>query len=113
MLVQHWMTRDVVTVEADTPFLEARLLLKEKKIRHLPVVERGRLIGVITDRDLKQAAPSGATTLDVFERTWGQTDLGSGLENLLMPLWARAATDYPSQTGNPSGELGIARHPGF
>ena len=67
MLVQHGMTRDVVTVEADMPFLEARLLLKEKKIRHLPVVECGRLIGVITDRDLKQAAPSGATTLDVFE----------------------------------------------
>lgn len=98
MLVQHWTTRDVVTVEADTPFLEARLLLKEKKIRHLPVVECGRLIGVITDRDLK--------------RTWGQ-DLGSGLDNLLMPLWARAATDYPSQTGHPSGELGIARHLGF
>lgn len=28
MLVQHWMTRDVVTVEAGTPFLEARLILK-------------------------------------------------------------------------------------
>lgn len=67
MLVQHWMTRDPVTIEADTPFLEARLLLKEKRIRHLPVVEHGKLIGVITDRDLKEAAPSGATTLDVFE----------------------------------------------
>lgn len=67
MLVQHWMTRDVVTVEANTPFLEARLLLREKRIRHLPVVERGKLIGVITDRDLKEAAPSGATTLDVYE----------------------------------------------
>ncbi len=67
MLVQHWMTRDPVTIEADTPFLEARLLLKEKQIRHLPVLENGKLIGVITDRDLKEAAPSGATTLDVFE----------------------------------------------
>ncbi len=67
MLVQHWMTRDVVTVEADTPFLEARLILKDKKIRHLPVVDRGKLIGVVTDRDLKEAAPSGATTLDVYE----------------------------------------------
>ena len=67
MLVQHWMTRDVVTVEADTPFLEARLVLKDKKIRHLPVVDHGQLIGVVTDRDLKEAAPSGATTLDVYE----------------------------------------------
>ena len=67
MLVQHWMTRDVVTVEADTPFLEARLILKNKKIRHLPVVGHGKLMGVVTDRDLKEAAPSGATTLDVYE----------------------------------------------
>lgn len=67
MLVQHWMTREPITIDAETPFLEARLLLREKKIRHLPVVERGKLIGVITDRDLKEAAPSGATTLDVYE----------------------------------------------
>ena len=67
MLVQHWMTRDPVTIQADTPFLEARLVLKDKKIRHLPVLDHGRLIGVISDRDLKEAAPSGATTLDVYE----------------------------------------------
>ncbi len=67
MLVQHWMTRDPVTIEADTPFLEARLILKDKHIRHLPVVECGKLIGVVSDRDVKQAAPSGATTLDVYE----------------------------------------------
>jgi acetoin utilization protein AcuB len=67
MLVQHWMTRNPVTVEAETPFLEARLILKDKKIRHLPVVDRGKLIGVVTDRDLKEAGPSGATTLDVYE----------------------------------------------
>lgn len=70
MLVQHWMTRDVVTVEADTPFLEARLTLKDKRIRHLPVLDHGKLIGVITDRDLKEAAPSGATTLDVYEMNY-------------------------------------------
>jgi acetoin utilization protein AcuB len=67
MLVQHWMTRNPITIEADTPFLEARLILKEKRIRHLPIVDGGKLIGVITDRDVKEAAPSGATTLDVFE----------------------------------------------
>jgi len=67
MLVQHWMTRDPITVEAETPFLEARLILKEKQIRHLPVLDRGKLIGVVTDKDLKEAAPSGATTLDVYE----------------------------------------------
>lgn len=67
MLVRHWMTRNPISIEAETPFLEARLLMKEKRVGHLPVIDRGRLIGVVTDRDLKEASPSGATTLDVYE----------------------------------------------
>jgi acetoin utilization protein AcuB len=70
MLVEHWMTRDPLTVEADTPFLEARLILRDKRIRHLPVVDHGKLVGVVTDRDLKEAAPSRATTLDVYEMNY-------------------------------------------
>jgi acetoin utilization protein AcuB len=61
------MTRHPIPVEAEPPFMEARLILKDKNIRHLPVVDRGKLIGVVTDRDLKEAGPSGATTLDVHE----------------------------------------------
>ncbi len=70
MLVQDWMTRDPITIEAETPFLEARLILRERHIRHLPVVDHGQLVGVVTDRDLKEAAPSGATTLDVYEMNY-------------------------------------------
>jgi acetoin utilization protein AcuB len=70
MLVQHWMTKNPITVEADTPFLEARLILKDKRIRHLPVLQSGKLIGVVTDRDLKEAAPSGASSLDVYEMNY-------------------------------------------
>ena len=70
MLVQNWMTRNPVAVEAESPFLEARVIMNEKKIGHLPVVDRGKLIGVVTDRDLKEAAPSGATTLDVYEMNY-------------------------------------------
>jgi acetoin utilization protein AcuB len=70
MVVQRWMTRSPITIEADTPFAEAQLILKENKIRHLPVMKRGRLIGVISDRDLKEAAPSEATTLDALEMNY-------------------------------------------
>ena len=70
MLIRHWMTKAPITVEADTPFLEARLILKDKRIRHLPVLQNGRLIGVVTDRDLKEAAPSGASGLDVYEMNY-------------------------------------------
>ena len=94
MLVQHWMTRDVVTVEADTPFLEARLILKDKRIRHLPVVDHGKLIGVVTDRDLKQAAPSGATTLDIYE-----------LNYLLLKMSVRDLIKQPPITVKPTNSV--------
>ena len=68
MLVQGWMTTDVITVDEDTSMMKASIIMKEKNIRSLPVVnKRGELVGIVSDRDLKDAAPSKATTLDVYE----------------------------------------------
>ncbi len=67
MLVREWMTPDPVTIRPDTPVLEAMRHLKEKGFRRLPVVENGRLVGIVTDKDLKDAMPSKATTLSVWE----------------------------------------------
>ncbi len=60
--------RDVVTISPDASFFEARGLIHEKGIRHLPVVDQNnRVLGIVTDRDIRQAAPSDATTLSVHE----------------------------------------------
>ena len=68
MLVKGWMTNDVVTIDEDSSMMKASLIMKEKKIRCLPVVnKKGDLVGIVSDRDLKDAAPSKATTLDVYE----------------------------------------------
>ncbi|MDY6952515.1 MAG: CBS and ACT domain-containing protein [Thermodesulfobacteriota bacterium] len=68
MLVKGWMTTDVVTIDEDTSMMKASIIMKEKKIRCLPVVDKkGKVIGIVSDRDLKDAAPSKATTLDVYE----------------------------------------------
>jgi acetoin utilization protein AcuB len=67
MQVQEWMNRDVVTVTPDESFRTAMHLIRQKGIRHLPVVEGKRLVGIVTDRDLRQAAPSGATSLSIHE----------------------------------------------
>lgn len=58
MLVEQWMTRDVITVEADESMNEAIYTLEENRITLLPVIENGQLTGIISDRDLKQASPS-------------------------------------------------------
>ena len=67
LLVENWMNPNVITVDADDSMLDATKILKEHDIRHLPVLEKGKLVGVITDRDLKRASPSDATTLEAHE----------------------------------------------
>ncbi len=58
MFIEQSMTRKVVTIEKEASILKAEALMKENKIRHLPVVENGeKLIGIITDRDFKGAMP--------------------------------------------------------
>ena len=68
MRVKTWMTKNVITVSPDESMMKASKLMKDHEIRRLPVVdEQGRLIGIISDRDVKEASPSKATTLDVHE----------------------------------------------
>ncbi|HXX35811.1 MAG TPA: CBS and ACT domain-containing protein, partial [Thermodesulfobacteriota bacterium] len=60
--------RNPLTITPDASFFEARSLIHEKGVRHLPVVDKhGRLVGIVTDRDIREAAPSDATLLSVQE----------------------------------------------
>jgi acetoin utilization protein AcuB len=67
MPVKDWMSTDLVTVEEDTSIMKASKIMKQKEIQHLPVLSKGRLVGIVSDRDLKEATPSKATTLDIHE----------------------------------------------
>jgi acetoin utilization protein AcuB len=67
MLIQDWMAKDVMTVDENTSLMRATRVMKENNIRRLPVVSHGKLIGIITDRDVKDASPSKTTSLDIHE----------------------------------------------
>ncbi|MBU0513895.1 MAG: CBS and ACT domain-containing protein [Proteobacteria bacterium] len=67
MLVKDWMSTDLITVDPDTSVMKASQILKENDIRRMPVMVEGKLVGLVTDRDLKEASPSKATTLDMHE----------------------------------------------
>jgi acetoin utilization protein AcuB len=67
MLIKDWMTKNPITIPEDTSMIKAIHIMKERRFRRLPVVTAGKLVGIVTDRDLKEAAPSKATTLDVHE----------------------------------------------
>lgn len=68
MLVANWMTKDVVTITPDRSMMKCSKLMKDKSISRVPVVdEDGRIVGIVSDRDIKDASPSKATTLDMHE----------------------------------------------
>ncbi|MCJ7540470.1 MAG: CBS and ACT domain-containing protein [Desulfobacterales bacterium] len=67
MLVKNWMSKEIVTVDVDDSMQNAIYILQEQNIKILPVMDGGNLVGIISDRDLKKASPSDATTLDMHE----------------------------------------------
>lgn len=69
-LVKDWMTPDPVCVSPHTTLPEALELMHKRRIRRLPVVLNGKLVGIVTNGDLRGAQPSEATSLSVYEVTY-------------------------------------------
>ncbi|MHB0856538.1 MAG: CBS and ACT domain-containing protein [Anaerolineae bacterium] len=68
MLVKERMSSNPITVTPDTSLNDALRIMREAKIRRLPVVNKnGRLVGIVLERDLLYASPSPATSLSVYE----------------------------------------------
>jgi acetoin utilization protein AcuB len=65
--VREWMSTPVLTIESTTPVTAAHSILKGEHIRRLPVVSKGHLVGIVTLGDIREAMPSDATTLSVWE----------------------------------------------
>jgi acetoin utilization protein AcuB len=71
MYVGWHMVTDLITISPDTPIIKAREIMNDKRISHLPVTDgEGNLLGLVTDRDLREAWASPATTLSVYELTY-------------------------------------------
>ncbi|MBI2879272.1 MAG: CBS domain-containing protein [Candidatus Rokubacteria bacterium] len=67
MRVKDWMSRAPITVPPDTSVSDARRVMEQRRIRHLLVTDQDRLVGIITDRDIRLTLPSPATSLSVWE----------------------------------------------
>lgn len=71
MYIGWHMKTSLITVSPETPVFKAREMMDEHRISHLPVTDgRARLLGIVTDRNLKEAWASPATTLSVHELTY-------------------------------------------
>ena len=70
MLVGVRMSKPVITISPDMPINEALNLMKRDRIRRTPVVHDGKLVGIVSDKDLLNASPSPATSLSVWEMNY-------------------------------------------
>ena len=70
MLVGERMSHPVISIAPDIPITEALNLMKQERIRRLPVVKGGKIVGIVSDKDLLNASPSSATSLSVWEMNY-------------------------------------------
>jgi len=67
MRIRDVMTKNPITVDSESLVLDAQRIMRENNIRRLPVVDKGNLVGIVTQHDLLQASPSPATSLSIHE----------------------------------------------
>ena len=67
MRIKDVMTKNPITVDSETLVVDAQKIMREKDIRRLPVVDKEKLVGIITKHDLLEASPSPATSLSIHE----------------------------------------------
>lgn len=67
MLVKYWMTENVITLDEEEPISRAVQIMKEFKIRRIPITKGGKLTGIITINDVKEAVPSKVLGVDLKE----------------------------------------------
>jgi acetoin utilization protein AcuB len=76
VLVRERMSRNPVTITGDTPITEALRVMRQRQVRRLPVLDAdGKLIGIVSEKDLLYASPSPATSLSIYEMHYMLTQL--------------------------------------
>ena len=67
MLVGERMSYPVISISPDMPIIDVLNLMKRERIRRTPVIKDGKLVGIVSDKDLLNASPSPATSLSIWE----------------------------------------------
>lgn len=78
ILVKDWMTADPISIPMSTNLPKAHQLMKDHNVRRLPVVEDGKVVGIVTLGDVREAGPSGATSLSIYELNYLLANLTVG-----------------------------------
>ena len=113
------MTRNLVTLSPEASVAEALTLCRERRIRHIPILEEGRLVGIVSDRDLRDASPAlgdaqRASALqeirvgDVMTREVSTADPQDSIENLAQEMYELKIGSLPVVAEGPMVDEGLA-----
>jgi acetoin utilization protein AcuB len=70
MYVKDWMTKNVFTLETTSSIVNAVRLMRDRNIKHIPILKEGKVFALLSDRTLKEFLPSKGTSLDVYEMNY-------------------------------------------
>ena len=119
LLARDWMTRKLVTLSPEASVAQALTLCRERRIRHIPILEEGRLVGIVSDRDLRDASPAlgdaqRASALqkirvgDVMTREVSTADPQDSIENLAQEMYELKIGSLPVVAEGPMVDEGLA-----
>ncbi len=118
LLARDWMTRKLVTLSPEASVAEALTLCRERRIRHIPILEEGWLVGIVSDRDLRDASPAlgdaqRASALqkirvgDVMTREVSTADPQDSIENLAQEMYELKIGSLPVVAEGPMVDEGL------
>jgi acetoin utilization protein AcuB len=93
MKVKDFMKTDVISIETTTSIMEAQNIMRKKNIKRLPVMKKGKLVGLVTKHMLLEASPSSASSLSVFELNYLLTKMT--VEDIMIKDPITIPPDYP------------------
>ena len=93
MKVRDFMKADVISIETKTSIMEAQNIMRKKNIKRLPVMKKGKLIGLVTRHMLLEASPSSASSLSVFELNYLLTKMI--VDDIMVKDPITVPPDYP------------------
>ena len=119
LLVRDWMTKVLATLSPEASVAEALTLCRERRIRHIPILEEGRLVGIVSDRDLRDASPAlgdaqRASALqeirvgDVMTREVSTADPQDSIENVAQEMYELKIGSLPVVAEGPMVDEGLA-----
>ena len=119
LLVRDWMTRNLVTLSPEASVAEALTLWRERRIRHITILEEGRLVGIVSDRYLRDASPAlgdaeRASALqeirvgDVMTREVSTADPQDSIENVAQEMYELKIGSLPVVAEGPVVDEGLA-----